>query len=268
MRVRVRHLAGLGLALALLTASPAGASPTGQGTPKGKLAAYGYHLYGEYCLACHGANGSGRTKSQPYAIGFSPQRIQNRQAGVAPSLRGVGPLAADFYLRTGYMPLPNLGVQPRRGRVLLTDLQIRALVAYVASLGKGPAIPEPHPERGNLSEGQNLFTEHCSGCHQVVAQGGYVTGAVPPPLEDATARQIAEAVRIGPYVMPKFSKQHLSDEQLDSIVRYVEWAKNPDHPGGWPLGYLGPVPEGLVTWFLASVALVAVCVVIGKRLGS
>ena len=111
------------------------------------------------------------------------------------------------------------------------------------------------------------FTVPAATSRQVVAQGGYVTGAVPPPLEDATATQIAEAVRIGPYVMPTFSKQALSDAQLDSIIRYVEYAKHPDNRGGWSLGDIGPVPEGLVTWFLALGAIVAVCMAIGRRLG-
>jgi ubiquinol-cytochrome c reductase cytochrome c subunit len=150
--------------------------------------------------------------------------------------------------------------------VLFSDAQIRALVAYVASLGKGPAIPKPQPQRGSLSEGLHLFTDYCAGCHQVVAQGGVVTGALPPPLEDADDTQIAEAVRIGPYVMPKFSTRAISNRQLDSIIRYVDFTKHPDDRGGWDLGDIGPVPEGLVTWFIASVVLVGICMVIGKRL--
>jgi ubiquinol-cytochrome c reductase cytochrome c subunit len=232
-------------AACLLAAGPAAAA---SGTPKKPLTAYGYHLYGEYCLSCHGADAGGR-------------------GGVAPSLHGVGALAADFYLRTGYMPLRHLGMQPRREPVFLSDHQIRALVAYVASFG-GPPIPRPKPEIGDASRGLSLFTEHCAGCHQVVAQGGVVTGALPPALVDATPLQVAEAVRIGPYVMPKFSQRDLSDRQLDSIIRYVEFTKNPDRPGGWGLGVLGPVPEGLVTWFLAIPALIVLCLLLGRRLRS
>jgi ubiquinol-cytochrome c reductase cytochrome c subunit len=100
----------------------------------------------------------------------------------------------------------------------------------------------------------------------VVAEGGYVTGAVAPPLEDATAVQVAQAVRIGPYVMPRFSERAISDAELDSIIAYVQYAKNPDDRGGWALGHLGPVPEGLVTWLLAGAALIVFCVILGRRL--
>jgi len=224
------------LALLVLLVAGVAATPAQQGKS----------LFGAHCLSCHGGNGAGTSR--------------------APSLRNVGARAADFYLRTGYMPLPHLGLQPRRSRVLFDESQIRALVAYVASLGNGPAVPKPHPERGNLSAGQHLFSTHCAGCHQIAAQGGVVTGAIPPPLEDATDVQIAEAVRIGPYVMPSFSKKAISDRELDSIVRYVDWAKHPDNRGGWAIGDIGPVPEGLVTWFIAAAALVGLCVVIGKRL--
>jgi ubiquinol-cytochrome c reductase cytochrome c subunit len=243
------------VAASLTLAGSAAAAKTvvGQGTPKGRLAAYGYHLYGEYCLGCHGGNAAGRRHEPSYATGASPLRLQDQQAGIAPSLHG-------------YMPLPRVGAQPMRGRQILSEAQIRALVAYVATFG-GPKIPTPHPELGNVSEGQNLFTEHCAGCHQVVAQGGYVTAAVPPPLvEGTTPLDVAEAVRIGPYVMPKFSKQAISDAQLNSIIRYVEYAQHPQHPGGWDLNFLGPIPEGLVTWFLAAIALIGVCMVIGRRL--
>jgi quinol---cytochrome-c reductase cytochrome c subunit len=219
------------LLIAVLALGLCGAGPVERGD----------HLYGAYCASCH-------------------------STGSAPSLRGVGALAADFYVRTGYMPLAHLGIQPRRTRVLFDESQIRALVAYVASLAPGPQIPTPHPERGNLAEGLHLFTNHCAGCHQVVDAGGYVTGAVPPPLAPDSARQIAEAVRIGPDVMPRFTTKAISDVQLDSIVRYVEYAKHPDDRGGWAIGHLGPIPEGLVTWFLAAPVLVVFCLLLGRRL--
>ena len=245
----------------LLATGPARA---GSGTPKDPLAAYGYHLYGQYCLGCHGGNAAGRYDQPSSATGAGPGRAQGQQGGIGPSLHGVGAAAADFYLRTGYMPLRRIGLQPRREPVVLSNHQIDALVAYVASFG-GPPIPTPRPGLGNLSQGQALFAEHCAGCHQIVGQGGYVTGALPPALVEATPRQVAEAVRIGPYVMPAFSRSSISDRQLDSIVRYVEFTKQPTRPGGWGLGFIGPVPEGLVTWFIAIPALLVLCLLLGRR---
>lgn len=223
------------------------------------LAADGRSLYAANCASCHGSVGEGVRHTQRGA-GDLP--------GQGPPLRNVGALAADFYLRTGYMPLDDPGQQPARSRVLFSDAEIRAMVRYVASFGHGPAIPAPHPDQGRVAAGQKLFVDHCAGCHQVVGRGGYVTGARVPPLEDATDRQVAEAVRIGPYLMPRFTKEQLSDAQVSSLIAYVDYAKHPEDPGGWSLGHLGPWPEGIVAWLLAAAALVGLCLAIGKRLRS
>jgi ubiquinol-cytochrome c reductase cytochrome c subunit len=219
----------------------------------------GESLFGAKCATCHGPNGRGIT---------SPVRGAEDREGLGPSLHGVGAMAADFYLRTGYMPLQSPHQQPRRSRVLFTQGELASLVAYVASLGGGPRIPQPHPERGNLAHGQVSFTQHCAGCHQIDAEGGYVTNAVAPALDQATPVEIAEAVRIGPYLMPRFSSKQIPDDELDSIIRYVQYAKHPDDRGGWALGHVGPVPEGLVAWFLGLGLMIATCIVIGKRLHS
>ena len=95
------------------------------------------------------------------------------------------------------MPLRSPFTQPRRSRVLFSEREIRALVAYVASLGTGPAVPRPRSGRGQRRGRLQLFTQDCAGCHQVAAAGGYLPDSVAPPLYDATPTQIAEAVRIG-----------------------------------------------------------------------
>ena len=259
----MRRVAAIG-ALALVCVSAAAAAPPQPGVthvqvPKGTpVLQWGQQLFGANCVTCHGPNGRGIS---------SPVQGAGDQTGLGPSLVGVGAQAADFYLRTGYMPLQQVGTEPRRSTVLFSEDEIRALVAYVASLGNGPGLPRPRPERGDVSDGLKLFTDHCAGCHQIVARGGFLTGGVAPALDRATPRQIAQAIRIGPYLMPRFSRKQISPAQVDSIVRYVEYAKNPDDRGGWAIGHIGPVPEGLVTWFLAAAALVAVCVLLGKRLG-
>jgi ubiquinol-cytochrome c reductase cytochrome c subunit len=238
---------------ALTLASSAQAQPG-----SGVKAKSGKELYAAHCLSCHGIAGRGVTSTS------RPAGVLDLH-GLGPPLNDAGALGADFYLTTGYMPLGNPHEQPRHTESPFDKREIDALVAYVASLGHGPPVPKPHPGRGDVSRGLSLFTEHCAGCHQVVAEGGYVTNAVAPPLHLATPVQIAEAVRVGPYLMPKFPKSQISDSQLDSIIAYIEYANHPDDRGGWNLGRVGPVPEGLVTWLIAAVALVGCCLVIGRK---
>jgi ubiquinol-cytochrome c reductase cytochrome c subunit len=250
-------------AASLLASGSAGAA---SGTPKSPLAGYGYHLYGEYCLSCHGANGGGRQNQTSTSAGAGPGREQTQQRGIAPSLHGVGALAADFYLRTGYMPLSNPHDEPGGERVLFTEKELRSLVGYVAALGGGPAVPHPNPGAGSIAQGTQLFTLHCSGCHQEEARGGFVTGARVPPLQSVSATQIAEAVRIGPYLMPRFPASEISDAQLNSLIKYVLSTQHPPNRGGWGIGNLGPIPEGMVTWWIAAPLLLLSCLAVGRRM--
>jgi quinol---cytochrome-c reductase cytochrome c subunit len=222
----------------------------------------GAQLYAGNCATCHGVAGAGINQPRVGAGGV---------LGQGPPLRGVGALAADFYLRTGYMPLASPHIEPedlqQGNRVLLSDKEIRSLVSYVASLGPGPAIPRPNPAAGNLSMGQQLFAMNCAGCHQIEGRGGFVTGARVPELQTIPAAQIAEAVRVGPYLMPRFSTQQISDAQLNDLVRYVLSIRHPDNRGGWSIGNIGPIPEGLVAWWIAGPLIIFLCLLVGKRFG-
>jgi ubiquinol-cytochrome c reductase cytochrome c subunit len=209
------------------------------------LLARGRRMFVASCAACHGIGAQGIP-------------------GRGPSLHGVGALAADFYLQTGRMPLPSPRAQPQRARPSFTQPQIRALVAFVASFG-GPAIPVVHPSRGSLSEGQRLFSLSCAGCHTIQGQGGIVTGAIAPSLDRATPRQVAQAIRIGPYVMPRFGEPELSTLQVDAIARYVQSIQRPGDRGGWAIGRIGPIPEGMVAWLLGAASLLLIARLLGER---
>lgn len=221
--------------------------PANSAGDEADIVARGRTLFEEGCVTCHG---------------FDAKGVADR----GPSLHGAGALAADFYLRTGRMPLAVTGEQPRRAQPAYPEDQIRALVAYVGSLG-GPAIPEVHPESGDLARGLELFNLTCAGCHATTAQGGVVIGAYAPPLGQATPVEVAEAVRMGPYVMPHFSRAQINDSDLDSIVKYVMLTQDPVDKGGWGIGHIGPVPEGLVAWLIAIVALLLVARLLGERIG-
>jgi ubiquinol-cytochrome c reductase cytochrome c subunit len=218
----------------------------------------GAQLFAANCSACHGIDGRG--------VAGAPQQGTEGIKGLGPSLRGVGAQAVDFYLRTGYMPLGDPDDQPIRTRALFDGRERQAIVRYITSLAPGPGIPTPQPHKGSVADGRELFTEHCAGCHQVVAEGGIMTGAKAPPLDQASPVEIAEAVRIGPYVMPKFSRSDITDAQLNSIIAYVQYTKNPRDAGGWGISHLGPFPEGMVVWLIAIVVLLAVCRLLGKGL--
>jgi ubiquinol-cytochrome c reductase cytochrome c subunit len=249
---------GLALSVVALAWAQPGSGivrPTSEpATPNAKL---GAELYAGNCASCHGIAGSGINSPRPGAADM---------LGAGPPLRGVGAIAPDFYLRTGYMPLSSIHDQPGPNRVLFSDKEIRSLIAYVASLGAGPGIPKPQPASGSLPTGFQQFTQHCAGCHQEVARGGFVTGAEVPPLQSATPTEIAEAVRVGPYLMPRFPTSQISDAQLNSIIKYVLSTRHPDNRGGWGIGNLGPIPEGLVTWWIAAPLLLIACMAVGRRL--
>lgn len=211
-------------------------------------ATQGAPLFEEGCSSCHGLSGGGIP-------------------GRGPSLHGVGAAAVDFYLSTGRMPLDDPNAEPLRTEPVYTPAEIRALIAHVESLSpaRGEPIPDVDLELGNLSDGLRAFTAYCAGCHQVLGRGGIVVDAFAPSLVDSTPTQVAEAIRVGPHLMPPFGEQMIDERTLDSIVRYVEWSKHPPDEGGWAIGHVGPVPEGLLAWLLGVAALVAVARFLGER---
>lgn len=262
--MRRTRAAALGIAVVLAVAGLASAQPRSgivrpSSEPSRPSLRLGAELYAGNCATCHGIRGEGVLAPRPGA---------GDVLGQGPPLRGVGAMAPDFYLRLGLMPLSDPRVEPEQDRVLFSDTEIRSLVAYVAGLGHGPGIPQPDPRAGSTGEGLKLFTEHCAGCHQIVGRGGFVTGARVPPLQGLTATQIAEAVRVGPYLMPRFSAHQISDSQLNSLIKYVLSTDHPVNHGGWGIGNLGPIPEGMVAWWLVVPLLLVFCLILGKRLRS
>jgi ubiquinol-cytochrome c reductase cytochrome c subunit len=212
-----------------------------------QLVAKGMSLYEEGCASCHGALLQGIPHN-------------------APSLIGVGAGPVDFYLSTGRMPLDNPSDQPLRNTPRYTRAEMNALIAFITKVGGGPPAPAADPSQGDLAVGLHVFTLHCAGCHQIVARGGLVVGAVVPALQQSTALQVAEAVRMGPYLMPHFDARQINQQQLNSVARYVLWTRHPANYGGWGIYNIGPIPEGMAAWFIGLAALVLVARLIGERM--
>lgn len=233
-------------AVALAAVGPVQAQAPPPTLPTASEVRNGRELYQVACSSCHGLEGEGTP--------------------LGPTLVGVGAASADFYLTTGRMPLDIPGQQAQRKKPAYTPLQIRQLVAYVASLGPGPPIPEVDWERGDLALGNVLYANNCAPCHSSQGAGGALGHSTyAPPLRPSTPTQVAQAVRIGPGAMPRFGPETFDDHQLAAIVRYVNYLKNPEDRGGHPLGRLGPIPEGFVAWTVGLGLLLVACRWIGTR---
>jgi len=191
------------------------------------LVSAGKVLFLQSCSSCHGPLGAGTAQGPP--------------------ILGLGAANYSFQMSTGRMPLAVPGTQGVRRPPVLNPAEISAVIAYLLSLDpSGPAIPKVNPATGNLSAGSRLYLDNCAPCHSASGNGGSVGTQVAPGLHEATATQIAEAVRIGPGTMPVFDERTVSGEELNSLVRYVLYLRHPPSPGGLDLGNYGPIVEGFV----------------------
>ena len=169
-----------------------------------------------------------------------------------------------------------------RGPSIYTDEEIDQIVDYVESLGtEGPEVPALALDDADLAHGGVLYQENCAACHSTTGIGGALTegtggssGSGPerprtviPPVTDATAVEVAEAIRVGPGTMPVFGEETFDDEDLDAIVAYVEYLKDPDDRGGASFGRIGPVAEGAVGWIIGLGLLIVFIRWIGTKRG-
>jgi ubiquinol-cytochrome c reductase cytochrome c subunit len=202
----------------------------------------GEKLFAANCATCHG------------------QQAQGTSNG--PSLIGVGAAAVDFQVGTGRMPMQAQGPQAPAKPVQFTDAQVKALAAYVASLGPGPSIPsESMLTGGDAANGGELFRINCAMCHNVAGAGGALTqGKYAPELKKTAAVHVYEAMLSGPQNMPVFNDMNLTPADKKDIVAYLEYLKENPSPGGLELGSLGPVSEGLFIWIFGLGAIIGLTI--------
>ena len=215
--------------------------------------AKGRELFLVGCSFCHGQNGEG---------------VRTRDGNnLGPSLVGVGAAAVDFQVGTGRMPMAQPAQQAPRKEVVYTEDEIAALAAYVASLGPGPAIPDEsdysveglseEEREAAITRGGQIFLTNCTACHNFQGSGGAMPrGGYAPALQGVEDKYIYEALLTGPQSMPSFSNGNLSPEEKRDVIAYLNSLEEAPSYGGFGLGGLGPVPEGLAAWLLGIGGLV------------
>ena len=98
-------------------------------------------------------------------------------------------------------------------------------------------------------------------CHNVAGAGGALTeGKYAPGLQNVDPAHVYEAMVTGPQNMPVFNDLNIEPEDKANIIAYLEYLNDNPSPGGYELGNLGPVSEGLFVWIFALGAIVAVTV--------
>ncbi len=209
----------------------------------------GKKLFAANCATCHGLSAEGVD-------------------GVGPSLYGVGAAAVNFQVGTGRMPLANQGVQAEKKPPQFTNSQVIDIGEYVASLSPGPAIPSSKYTAGNAdaATGAQLFRVNCAMCHNVAGAGGALTeGKYAPPLTGSTGKHIYEAMVTGPQNMPVFNDKNITPAQKADIITYLKYLDKNPSPGGFDLGNLGPVAEGLFIWIFGLGAVVGFTIWIAAK---
>lgn len=224
----------------------------------------GKDLYDVACVTCHGANLQG---------------VEGR----GPSLIGVGSGAVYFQVHSGRMPMLRNEAQAARKTPRYTESQTLAIAAYVAANGGGPEIV--YNEDGTVAQealrgahyngsidpadvarGSDLFRLNCASCHNFTGRGGALSsGKYAPVLDPANEQEIYQAMLTGPQNMPKFSDRQLTADEKKDIIAFIKSAKETPSPGGWSLGGIGPVAEGMFMWLVGIVVVVAAALWIGSR---
>lgn len=192
----------------------------------------GAELYGRDCAGCHGADGEGSSRGT--------------------SLERSGEAAAHYMLVTGRMPISAPDEDVRRKPSPYSEEEVEALIDHVARLGDGPELPHVRWRSADLGLGGELYRLHCGACHSATAIGGALAfDRFAPSLMPSEPSVVAAAVTSGPGAMPSFDPQGFTDDELASIVAYVQELQQPTDRGGWPILRAGRSDETAFAWVVA-----------------
>jgi ubiquinol-cytochrome c reductase iron-sulfur subunit len=206
------------------------ATPAAVASPSSAPVSYGgpgAALYAGNCSGCHGDHGQGLPDLGP-----------SQQADAFPSL------VAGMVSRGGV----NMPAFPQ-----FTRAQVAAVSLFVAT-----QIAAPEARTATVADGGVLYRLYCAGCHGSTGRGGAVSqGRNPPSLADYPAAEALAAMIFGRSNMPVFAGGVLDVREQAAVALYVQMLQKPPSPGGWGLGFFGPVTEGLAAFFGLCLLLVA-----------
>jgi ubiquinol-cytochrome c reductase cytochrome c subunit len=226
---------GAGATTSASPSPPATLTPSATSTSSASPApGSGAAVFASNCAVCHGPNGGG--------------------ASVGPSLRA----DAFDYIVAQKVELGGQGMPPFN--VLFSPDEIKTVSTFVAQ-----EIADPQARLATIAEGGVIFRLYCAGCHGAAGRGGAIgRGRNAPSYANRPAANALAAMLRGPFDMPVFSST-LDVRQQAAVARYVYALKPPASPGGYGLGYLGPVAEGAIAAAgLLVLVLIAVWLAAGK----
>jgi ubiquinol-cytochrome c reductase cytochrome c subunit len=83
--------------------------------------------------------------------------------------------------------------------------------------------------------------------------GGYA-----PKIRGVEPKYIFEAMLTGPQAMDNFSNGNLSVEEKRDVIAYLQSIQDNPEYGGFGMGGIGPVSEGMFAWIVGIGSLVGV----------
>ena len=225
-------------AVSLIAAATVTGAPAGGGAPQAVAAAdaqAGRSVFASQCAGCHGPNGEGGVGPSLAAAGFADL--------VAPKVRAGG----------GGMPA-------FQGRLSAADID--DVSAFVAE-----QLADPAARTATVPDGGVAYRLYCAGCHGATGRGGaLVEGRNAPSFKGKPAANALAAVIRGPRNMPVFTGT-LDVRQQTAVALYIQATLvAPATPGGFGLGFIGPVVEGIVSW-VALIALIYIAVWLAWKKG-
>ena len=222
---------------------------------RGGAASNGKQLYGRYCLQVPRPERRGADGAEPDDRPVAARRRRAR-----------GRLLSPHRLHAAEAERHPAAAQPRccsRSGRSRRSIALRRVAREGAGDADAASASAAISRRGRRSS-----REHCAGCHQIVARGGYVTrrGAAAARRRDRRADRRGGAHRARTSCRASRRRQ-ITNAQLDSLdrVRAVDEAPGqprrlvarPHRPGARRGSSRGSSP---------AAALVGVCLLIGRRL--